>query len=1020
MFVCFRSTFVWSPAYFGANFAFLGTLFFYQFRGLLGIDFMNRLNYTAANVGIREFDAAVDGLATAINAASFPFLSANLNLTREPQLSSLISPYRILDFNGTKVALVAWISNLLPTEGNPGPTVSLSNQIAAVRRAVDYATADGATIIIGLSSQDLVATDLDLASQVSGLDAIVGGYASGDVLYINNNPNPTAFPSKGRYPGVATGPTGRDVPIGAIGRFGRFVGRLELEFDNRGILLNYSGNAIPLNSTVVPTPDAAVQNLLETKYNETVVFGRLVVGRTGLPLIGDRTVCRFGECNLGNVICDAMRNQSGANICIFNAGGIRATIPAGNVTFGQVVDAFPFGNTMSTFSLRGSDLAAIFNYGVSRAENASNAGTGRFLQIGGVRLSWNPALPATGRITKLQIENPSTGAFEDLQPQKAYTVTTSNFVASGGDGYIDVGLPGNVIPGTLALFGRPLDAVLISYLQSRDWVNTTLDGRITISNSTTVVDLIPPRNLFRASDGMRWALLGVTIALTLVPIIISFVFIKHRLHAVVVASSEVFVHIILYGAVLTYAGLIAFQVGFDNAGCMIFPWLSSVGFAVMYGALFAKTYRIWTVFRGLKTLKRANVTNQQLGIIVAIFVGIEIILLIVWTAVSPLQYRTIPDGTPTIPNDYENCYSENSHIFFAIGLAIKGAYLILGIVMAFVTRKVQSDFSESKYISFSVYGTFVSLVVILVVLFITGLNPTIRFILTTIGGWVVINTIVLTLSVPKLISIVADPTNLWETYFAKRARSMNSQSMNRGLSTTVSSISSLSESDIRDTIKDMNDKQKEAELTKLVAVWKDTMEAQKKVWQDIAFLRTHLKKENPAWTAEMAKFEPKEKKEKKSKKNGSAKKDKNAAVPEAKKVAKKGTAEDSSDSDTDSESEHPPAKTTASPKAKKAGKKTAKKGGAKKSAAAKKEPESNVPPPPTNTASPRPGIDYVIESSSEEEPQPTRLPPKSGKKAAAKESSSSSSDSSEKEDKKPASKKKESSASSDSSDSGSD
>jgi 2',3'-cyclic-nucleotide 2'-phosphodiesterase (5'-nucleotidase family)/uncharacterized membrane protein len=926
-------------------------LFFYQFRGKLGVEFMNMMNYTAAAVGVRDFDAAVDGLRDAVQLASFPFLSSNLNLTAEPELSSLISPFTVLNYNGTKVGLVGWISNLLKSEGNPGPTVTLADQLSAVRRSVELLNSQGVNIIIGLSTQDLVETDLNLVSQVSGIDAIVGGYASGGVLYINNNPNATLWPAQGRYPRVASSPSGRAVPIGSIGRFGRFVGRMELEFDDFGFLVNYTGDAIGLTNKVVPNPDSAVQLVLETKYNETQVFRRQVVGNTASALIGDRTICRFRECTLGNLICDAMRNASSANICIFNAGGIRATIPGpGNITYGDVLNSFPFGNTMSTFTIRGSDLALLFNHGVSRAENASNSGTGRFLQLGGVRISWNPALAVGNRITGVQIENPATKLFEALQPQKAYTITTSNFVASGGDNYIDVGLPANVIPGTLALFGRPLDSVLISYLQLIGNVNSTIEGRIVITNSTTVVDLAPPppppleRNLLRTGDGLRWGMLAVTLALTIIPLVISFFFFKHRLHAVVVASSEPFVHIILYGAIITYAGLIAFQVGFNNVGCMVFPWLSSVGFAIMYGALFAKTFRIWTVFRGLKTLKRANVTNQQLAIIVSGFVVIELILLIVWTIVSPLQYRTIADATPSIPNDYENCYSENSHIFFAIGLAIKGAYLILGIIMAFVTRKVQSDFSESKYISFSVYGTFVSLVVILVVLFITGLNPTIRFILTTIGGWVVINTIVLTLSVPKLISIISDPDNLWETYFAKRARSMASQSMNRGISSTVSSISSLSESDIRDTVKGMTEKQKEQELTKLMSVWKESMEEQKKLWEDITWLRSDLKRDPQEWTTEVNKFAPKVKKPKKS----------STPTGEPKKVAAKKGKDESDSSDSESSSDEAPAKKAPVSKPAKAG-----------APAAKKQP------------------DYEIESSSEEEEEKEKPKPKSKKTAAS-------------------------------------
>jgi 2',3'-cyclic-nucleotide 2'-phosphodiesterase (5'-nucleotidase family) len=178
---------------------FQGTLFFYKFRGLLGMEFMNAMNYTAANLGIREFDAGVDDLAAAIDgafkrsdtlmlncfssltvllvfpAAHFPVLSANLNLTLEAKLSSRVLPFTILNITGEKVGVIGYMSPLLKSEGSPGTTVDVIDPVTIVRSTVEILQSEyDVTAIICLSSNDEFTDDVKLASQVSGVDIIIG------------------------------------------------------------------------------------------------------------------------------------------------------------------------------------------------------------------------------------------------------------------------------------------------------------------------------------------------------------------------------------------------------------------------------------------------------------------------------------------------------------------------------------------------------------------------------------------------------------------------------------------------------------------------------------------------------------------------------------------------------------------------------------------------------------------------------------------------------------------------------
>jgi 5'-nucleotidase len=82
------------------------------------------------------------------------------------------------------------------------------------------------------------------------------------------------------------------------------------------------------------------------------------------------------------LIADAIKQRARTDIAFINSGAIRPPgIPVGNVTLSDLLSVNPFQNTIATFDIRGSDIPAILINSVSRAENRSNSGTGRFLQI---------------------------------------------------------------------------------------------------------------------------------------------------------------------------------------------------------------------------------------------------------------------------------------------------------------------------------------------------------------------------------------------------------------------------------------------------------------------------------------------------------------------------------------------------------------------------------------------------------------------------------------------------------------
>jgi 5'-nucleotidase / UDP-sugar diphosphatase len=155
-------------------------------------------------------------------------------------------------------------------------------------------------------------------------------------------------------------------------------------------------------------------------------------------------------------------------VALINAGGIRNGFPLGDITMGNVLEALPFGNTITRVELTGKQLQSILENGVSLAEKEE----GRFPQLAGLRLVWNPKSPAGNRITKVEIVSES-GNFQLLNPQTIYRVATTNFLASGGDGYRDFAEGKNLLD-----TGYLLSDAIAEYVSARSPLQVKTENRI--------------------------------------------------------------------------------------------------------------------------------------------------------------------------------------------------------------------------------------------------------------------------------------------------------------------------------------------------------------------------------------------------------------------------------------------------------------------------------------------------------------------------------------------------------------
>lgn len=442
---------------------FQGSLFYTTYKSKIIADFMNELGFDAAATGNHEFDDGPEEFAKFIDTANFPIIGGNFNVAAEPLLKGKISGVLVLDVAGEKVGIVGALAEDTPEISSSGPNVGFESVTAYVRGAVEGLEAEGVNKIILLSHVGYT-IDQQIAAAVPGIDVIVGGHSH---TLLSSTDEKAAGP----YPTLVANPDGIDVPIVQAGQYGKYLGDIKVTWDDNGVVTAATGAPMLLDASV--TPDADYVARIAELGKPIEELKATVIGTAIEAIEGSREVCRAMECTMGNLVADAMLDRvadQGVTIAIQNGGGLRASIDAGEITMGEVLTVLPFSNTLATFQLKGADVVAALENGVSQVED----GGGRFPQVAGLKYTWTKAkAPGEGRIIKVEVMDG--GAWVPIDPDKTYGVVTNNFMRNGGDGYaMFAGDDKNAYD-----FGPPLEEVLSGFIakQGGEYKPYT-DGRV--------------------------------------------------------------------------------------------------------------------------------------------------------------------------------------------------------------------------------------------------------------------------------------------------------------------------------------------------------------------------------------------------------------------------------------------------------------------------------------------------------------------------------------------------------------
>lgn len=427
---------------------FQGTLYFNTYEGLADLSFMNVIGYDAMAVGNHEFDRGPGPLGTFAKNARFPLLAANIDVRKEPTLKDVIKKSSVIEINGEKIGLVGAVTPDLPNISSPGPNVVMLDLFKSVQEEVNNLRRQGLNRIV-LVSHCGYELEQELARRIRGLDVIIGGHSHtllGDLKLKD-------IKSFGSYPTVIEGAEGAPVLVVQAWEWGKAVGKLVVSFDAEGHARAWEGAPIPVTQDIPENP--FVKQLYAAFEKPIAELRRTRVGEAAIDLPRDSS---GGDSLMGNVIADSMLEATkkyGAVAAMMNRGGVRSSLNAGPVNYGQLIEVQPFGNTLVVLELTGAELDSALELT-------------QLLPSKGMSYNYESGAPEGSRVSEIRIND------RLVRPNDKVTICFNSFSAGGGDGLS----PLNQAKGKRTDTGIvDLDA-LIEYFKSNSPVRAQNERRI--------------------------------------------------------------------------------------------------------------------------------------------------------------------------------------------------------------------------------------------------------------------------------------------------------------------------------------------------------------------------------------------------------------------------------------------------------------------------------------------------------------------------------------------------------------
>lgn len=396
--------------------------------------------------GNHEFDFGKENYFKLVAAQTYPTFAANLRDARGNRLPGHRDSH-LYEFSGVKVGVIGTAFDPTPRVSNSGDLVFTST-MEALHREAALLKQQGADILVAVAHADRRMDYEIVRSRV--VDILLTGHDhdlaiayDGKVVMVESNEE------------------------------GNYVTAIDIAVTVRGNGASRTVSWTPtfrVNDSRAATPDPAITALVATYEAELSKELDVEIATLAAPLDSRTNVIRVAESAIGNLVADALRASTGADVALINAGAIRGNkaYPAGHrVTRRDVLTELPFGNTTVMVELSGREIRDLLESGL----RAAPQGSGRFPEVSGMRFRADLSRQPGERVTSLTV-----GA-KAIEDEARYSLATNDYLYRGGDGY-EALAKGKVLIGLTD--GKLLANELMVYLRRMGTVDVRIDGRATL------------------------------------------------------------------------------------------------------------------------------------------------------------------------------------------------------------------------------------------------------------------------------------------------------------------------------------------------------------------------------------------------------------------------------------------------------------------------------------------------------------------------------------------------------------
>lgn len=379
-------------------------------RGADIIPILNAAKYDVVTLGNHEFDYGVPRMMEVLKPLEAEIVCANFRSI--DKLQPYYAPYAIRQMGSKKVAFVGILTpetmhiervSFFDKDGNQLYDICDDGLVALVQESVNKARAEGADYVVALAhlgETGKYLTSVDLINRTSGIDVVLDGH-SHSVIECNMVADLNETPKPSTQTGTAM----------------VNVGKLHISKEGK-----CTTKLIPANSISYESANVA-QAVADAKKKFEEFTGRVCAQSDCKLSINDengKRIVRKQEAGIGDFFCDVIAALADAEISIFNGGGIRADLPQGTVTNGDIINILPFGNQLCLLELTGEQLLGILEscFSLLPAENGS------FPQVSGLKLEVD--IKASPRIKTSQAL--VDGKWVAVDPNGRYKVATSEYL----------------------------------------------------------------------------------------------------------------------------------------------------------------------------------------------------------------------------------------------------------------------------------------------------------------------------------------------------------------------------------------------------------------------------------------------------------------------------------------------------------------------------------------------------------------------------------------------------------------